>query len=61
MDIVNMLNELYHRFDTHSNTHDVYKVRRVPNTFNMGNKLIASFTSTPTLDGGWNVYQLDST
>ena len=26
MDVVSMLNELYHRFDTHTNTHDVYKV-----------------------------------
>ena len=26
MDIVNMLNELFHRFDTHTTVHDVYKV-----------------------------------
>ena len=25
-DIVNMLNDMYHRFDTHTDSYDVYKV-----------------------------------
>ncbi|KAK7102523.1 guanylate cyclase soluble subunit beta-2-like [Littorina saxatilis] len=33
MDIINMLNELYHRFDNHTNEHDVYKVETVGDAY----------------------------
>ena len=47
-----MLNELFHRFDTRTNTHDVYKVRHTMDTFNMQpNRLMASLTPAPTCVG----------